>query len=522
MSIQHAFTNDDDEHRLPLNPPGTRKISHLDGPLACAIEHENEFAQVLELASTLYHGPPRTDPAQGLTELKAIAYLRRALDAAEAVILTDSIELVAQSTAEYAADTASTAPQGETEKQRDQRISAHYYGVDPASEQIITSSFVAEAAVALRETVEKTRAKLFTAKGLRYLCPETLNALSRGLITTKAAQELVKQTQDLTPEDIRRMEHSLLPVAKTASDASFSQRARRLHRKLDPVSAADRHESAKDGRCVTLWDEPDGMAALKLYAPAQDVYSIYNTVKAFAQQDVDLDDTRTQAQRHADILRDALLDGWPATGGTPLKPRVVVTIPAVEALVNPRRGLAELEGYGPIPMGVALTLAQEAPSMLRVLTDPWTGAAIDVGRKRYRPSVALKDLLLVRDRCCRFPGCRRTAQSCEVDHIEGWAQGGHTSGANSQLLCKRHQMFKHALGWQSISRPDGSVSWRTPHGLNYVSVPGGVENVSGFEHIHDRTPVLEVGLTDQVRRVLGWADPPDPPDPPDRPDQLAS
>ncbi|MGP5024089.1 hypothetical protein ACTXI4_02695, partial [Glutamicibacter ardleyensis] len=156
MSIQHAFTNDDDEHRLPLNPPGTRKISHLDGPLACAIEHENEFAQVLELASTLYHGPPRTDPAQGLTELKAIAYLRRALDAAEAVILTDSIELVAQSTAEYAADTASTAPQGETEKQRDQRISAHYYGVDPASDQIITSSFVAEAAVALRETVEKT------------------------------------------------------------------------------------------------------------------------------------------------------------------------------------------------------------------------------------------------------------------------------------------------------------------------------------------------------------------------------
>ncbi|HJX78027.1 HNH endonuclease signature motif containing protein [Glutamicibacter sp.] len=509
MSIQHAFTNDDDEHRLPLNPPGTRSISHLDGPLTSAIEHDNEFAQVLDLASTLFHGPPRSDPSQGLIELQAIASLRRALDAAEAIILTDSIELVAHAAAEYAADTASTAVTGETEQQRNQRISAHYYGVDPASDQIITSSFVAEAAVALRETVEKTRSKLFTAKGLRYLCPDTLNALSRGEITTKAAQEMVKQTQDLAPEDIRRMEHSLLPVAKTASDASFSQRARRLHRKLDPVSAAERHETAAESRCLTHWNEPDGMAALKLYAPAADIHAIVNTVKSFARQDVDPDDSRTQAQREADILRDALLDGWPAGGGTPLKPRVVVTIPAVEALANPKRGLAELEGYGPIPLGVALNLAKDAPSMLRVLTDPWTGAVIDVGRRQYRPAKALKDLLMVRDQCCRFPGCRRTAQSCEVDHIDDFAKGGHTNRSNSQLLCKRHQMFKHALGWKPASRPDGSVGWRTPHGLNYVSLPGSVENVGSFEHIHDRTPVLEVGLTDQVRRVLGWPDPPD-------------
>ncbi len=509
MSIQHAFANDDDEHRLPLNPPGTRDQSYLDGPFASAIEHENNYAQALKIVTELHQARPTASPSQGLAQLQLIAQARRALDAAEAVELTNCEELVAHAFSEYTAETASTAPAVETEQQRQQRISAHYYGVDPASAQIITSNLVAEAAVALRETEEKTRTKLFTAKGLRYLCPQTLAALSRGEITTKAAREMVKQTQDLAPEAIARMESTLLPVAKTASDASFSQRARRLHDKLNPQSAAERHETAAESRCLTHWNEPDGMAALKLYAPAADIHAVVNTVKSFARQDVDPDDPRTQAQREADILRDALLDGWPAGGGTPLKPRVVLTIPAVQALANPKRGLAELEGYGPIPLGVALNLAKDAPSMLRVLTDPWTGAVIDVGRTKYRPSKALKDLLMVRDQCCRFPGCRRTAQSCEVDHIDDFAKGGHTNRSNSQLLCKRHQMFKHALGWQSVSRPDGSVSWRTPNGLNYVSLPGSVENVGSFEHIHDRTPALEVGLTDRVRRVLGWPDPPD-------------
>ncbi|WP_404286870.1 DUF222 domain-containing protein [Glutamicibacter arilaitensis] len=505
MGLQDIFQSDDGIHRLPLNPPGRRDASHPDGLLSSVVEHEKYFSQIAALATELYSLAPLHDPGSGLVRLQRLATLRRMLDAAEAVTLSDSVELVAQ----VVAENGCADPNTETEQQRRERISANYYGVDPASEQIIRSNFIAEAAVALRESEEKVRAKLFIADGLRHLCTDTLDALAAGEITSKAAKEIVKQAQDLGAADIERMERVLLPMARTASDASVGQRARRMHDRLNPVSAEDRHEAAKESRALTHWNEADGMAALKLRAPAADIISMVNTVRYFARHEVDPEDSRTQAQREADIFRDALLDGWPAGGGTPLKARVALTIPAVEALVDPRRGLAELEGYGPIPVGAALVLAKDAPSMVRVLTDPWSGAAMDVGRKRYRPSRALRDLLRVREVCCCFPGCRRTAESSEVDHVDDWAKGGHTDRNNTKLLCKRHQMFKHALGWQSVYRPDGSVGWRTPHGLVCVELPGSVQVVQGFDHVHDRAPVLEVELTDRVRRVLGWVDPPD-------------
>ncbi|MGP9728581.1 DUF222 domain-containing protein [Glutamicibacter sp. 287] len=505
MGLQDIFQSDDDTHRLPLSPPGHRDASHPDGLFSSLVEHEKYFGQIAALATELYNLPPLQDPGSGLVRLQKLARLRRMLDAAEAVTLSDSVELVAQ----VVAENSCADPKTETEQQRRERISANYYGVDPASEQIIRSNFVAEAAVALRESEEKVRGKLFIADGLRHLCTGTLDALAAGEITTKAAGDIVKQAQDLGAADIRRMEHVLLPMAKTASDAAVSQRARRMHDRLNPVSAQERHEAAKESRALTHWSEADGMAALKLRAPAADIISMVNTVKYFARHDVDPGDSRTQGQREADIFRDALLDGWPATGGTPLKTRVALTIPAVETLADPKRALADLEGYGPIPVGTALALAKDAPSMLRVLTDPWTGAAIDVGRQKYRPSQALKDLLRVREVHCCFPGCRRTAETSEIDHVEDWAKGGHTDRSNTKLLCKRHQMLKHALGWQSIYRPDGSVSWRTPHGLVCLELPGSVEVVQNFDHVHDRTPVREVGLNDRVRRVLGWADPPD-------------
>lgn len=505
MSKREVFHSSDDPRRLHISPPGTRATPAGQGPWAANVDQDNLFTQVAASAHHLYGQPPVTSSAQGLERLKTIGRLRSMLDAAEAAVMADSYEYSVHAAA--AEGTQGSLLDEPEEGLREQ--AAQFYRVSPADETLMRSSFIAEAAVALRESEKKIQDKLFTAEGLRHLCPETLEALSAGEITTRTAREIVKQSQDLDPEDVKLMQQTLLPIARTVSDSAISQRARRMRERLHPTPIEERHKKGADARKVTYWNESDGMAVLQLHMQAENALSIINTVNWHAANNVDPNDERNEQQRRLDIICDALLNGWPATKGTPLKARVAVTIPALEMLADPKRTVADLEGYGPIPVGTALRIAQEAPTFMKVLTDPWSGAAIDVGREKYRPSKALRDLLRNRDMHCRFPGCNRPAETSEIDHIEAWATGGHTTRDNTHLLCKRHQMFKHALGWQATYLPDGSVNWRSPNGVMCIELPGSVTNVQNFNFEKDQTPMLPtVQLNDRVRRVLGWVDPP--------------
>jgi hypothetical protein len=74
-----------------------------------------------------------------------------------------------------------------------------------------------------------------------------------------------------------------------------------------------------------------------------------------------------------------------------------------------------------------------------VLTDPQTGCALDLGRSRYAVSEPLRRWIAARDVTCTFPGCRRRAHRCDIDHVESWQQWGRTDAANLQPLCRRHR-----------------------------------------------------------------------------------
>ncbi|WPR66035.1 DUF222 domain-containing protein [Glutamicibacter protophormiae] len=516
MGIRDIFENDDDSHRLPIQAPGLRDTTGTTGTWCTAIQYQKYFAAPLELLTELNRQLPAQDLGEGLNQLALLSRLRSMLDATEAVLYADTFELFARGTAlQSSADNRIQADDEPTPEELENQglspddilanLSAGYYRVTPHDEEVSRSSFIAEAAIAMRDTENHVSSKLTTAEGLRYLCTETLNALSAGEITSQTAREIVKNAQDLEAEDVHRMEEVLLPFAKQATDSAVRQRARRLHEKMHPKPIDERHKDAKESRNLRWWIEKDGMAVAQLRGPAEDIISVVNTVEHHVVSNPDPEDSRTRGQLRYDTIRDALLDGWPEGGGSTLKTKVAVTIPAVEMLADPRKALADLEGYGPIPMGTALKLAADAPSMLRILTDPWSGAVIDVDRKKYSPPQALRDLLRFRDGQCQFPGCNRVPERSEVEHIDDWAKGGGTNRTNTKLCCKRHQMFKHALGWNYTYLPDGSVMWRTPHGQVCIEIPGSVTSVQNFDFNADRTPQrLDIELTDRVRRVLGY------------------
>lgn len=139
-----------------------------------------------------------------------------------------------------------------------------------------------------------------------------------------------------------------------------------------------------------------------------------------------------------------------------IKPQVAITVP-VMTLLGHSDEPGDLAGHGPIDADTARRLAAQAPSFLRILTHPETGTVLSVGRDRYAVPADLRSWLRLRDETCRFPGCSRRAQRCDIDHVTDWAHGGATDHHNLIHLCRKHHRLKHTTGWTVSTESPGRV-----------------------------------------------------------------
>jgi hypothetical protein len=89
----------------------------------------------------------------------------------------------------------------------------------------------------------------------------------------------------------------------------------------------------------------------------------------------------------------------------------------------------------------------------------------------YRPGARLAHLIRIRQRTCSAPGCRRPAQTCDLDHTIPYDQGGPTCQHNLGPLCRRHHRAKQAPGWSVTQPQPGSFIWTAPHGRTYLAGP---------------------------------------------------
>jgi hypothetical protein len=136
---------------------------------------------------------------------------------------------------------------------------------------------------------------------------------------------------------------------------------------------------------------------------------------------------------------------------------------------------AVLDGYGPIPAGLARALAleqQAAPVWLRRLfTDPQSGQLIAMETRRREFTPAQRRLLRLRDQTCRTPWC--DAPIRHADHILPAENGGPTSIDNGQGYCQTCNHAKQAPDWtttpvESRAGPH-EVHINTPTGHGYTS-----------------------------------------------------
>ena len=98
------------------------------------------------------------------------------------------------------------------------------------------------------------------------------------------------------------------------------------------------------------------------------------------------------------------------------------------------------------------------------------GEAVDV----HDPPAWMRELVILRDGHCVFPGCTRDARSCDLDHIAPYepegpngppdSLAGQTRPENLACLCRRHHRAKTTGLWRYTRTPAGGYSWRGPYG----------------------------------------------------------
>ena len=136
----------------------------------------------------------------------------------------------------------------------------------------------------------------------------------------------------------------------------------------------------------------------------------------------------------------------------------------------------ELGSWGPVIADVARDVAHDlatAPWRCSVTDD--AGRVIWNGPIRRRPTAGDAAYVKARDRRCRFPGCRRRARRCQIDHTHEHRDGGASIPCNLGCLCARHHGLKTKGIWRLWQIPDGTFVWRSPLGRTYVVKPEPVD-----------------------------------------------
>jgi hypothetical protein len=96
---------------------------------------------------------------------------------------------------------------------------------------------------------------------------------------------------------------------------------------------------------------------------------------------------------------------------------------------------------------------------------PTVSLPLDAGAGNEVIPAHLRRLIIVRDRHCRFPGCRRKPAVCQVHHLIHREDGGETSLENCALFCRFHHLIAiHRWGWKVRASPDGSITAFGPDG----------------------------------------------------------
>ncbi|MFN8170442.1 MAG: DUF222 domain-containing protein [Candidatus Nanopelagicales bacterium] len=353
-----------------------------------------------------------------------------------------------------------------------------------------------EVAAALRCAPRTGESRILEAQELTAEWRPMLDGMLAGTITLDHARAIGRQLRNLpgygssdAVEAAEYVQHcaeileQVVPFAATHTAGEAGRKTRVLVTAIDPVGARKRRrKAAEQDHGVFLNPVEPGTSEIRAVMPTAHAEAVMQAVTTLARDDrfEVADGCITMGQRRVAALV-ALMLGDPGSVGQVTGPvgeaKIAVHVNVLVPL-DTIIGCSEQGGrIGTTPCTadeVRDLLAQAAlgsSTIRRLITDS-TGGILDAGRRHYLASDLQRLVIKLRDGCCRFPGCSRPAERCEIDHARPYDTGGNTDLDNLGPLCKYHHQLKTHCGWQIIaSHRDGSCTWRSPLGRIYEHTP---------------------------------------------------
>jgi len=333
-----------------------------------------------------------------------------------------------------------------------------------------------EIALALNVSPTSAHKQLTLARDLHAVHLDLGEALELGQVSGFVASMVAAATRRLPDEARRVIDEAVTAdaVEQPAGKAIAAARAR--------VSEADEYaelmiQRAVQDRRVFLKPMDDGVAMLGAVLPAEDALRAWNRIDELARTCRAAGDPANLDQLRADLVAQTLtgadLDTQPDPAGQRARTRKPVSVQVVISLtsllgLDSRNGF--LDGYGTITPGVARRIiAAGEITLTRLLCDPVTGSVMVADPAKYRPDTATRHAVVCRDRHCRLPVC--TARIRDLDHKQAFADGGLTRPDTLQGLCERSHLARSHPGWKITGNADTALTWHTPTGHRYHSLP---------------------------------------------------
>ncbi|MGB8795886.1 MAG: HNH endonuclease signature motif containing protein [Mycobacterium sp.] len=342
-------------------------------------------------------------------------------------------------------------------------------------------NLVAEVGAALGISRGRARGRLHYAIALRERLPRLAEVFARGLIDFRMMAAVVSRTELVEdPVLIAKLDAAVArhsPNWMRLSGPRLFERIDMWVMRFDPAGKRVPRERTEN-RYVEIAPTDAGLAGVWAQLHATDGVALDQKLDALAET-VCAADPRTKQQRRADALA-ALAAGLTAMRcqcGSPdcsaaqRRPAtdVVIHVLAEQATISgDSQSPGYLQTFGPLDSTTLRDMATTAK--IKPLVMPSTGP-----ERGYRPSAALADFVRCRDLTCRFPGCDKPAEVCDLDHTVPFPMGP-THASNLKLLCRYHHLLKTFWtglgGWADRQLPDGTVIWKSPTGKTYQTAPG--------------------------------------------------
>ena len=296
--------------------------------------------------------------------------------------------------------------------------------------------------------------------------PHVAQALQDGVISEPTARAICRPVSGLSVDDLVLFDAEIAPKLAGLTPRRAGQLAERIVISLDADVAAERAKARREDVRVNLTAHPDGIATLMVQGPAEQITAVHRSLESYALGLRSAGDERTLDQIMCTTLVERVTGATHATDTTVEVGIVIDVATLLGAAGNP----VELVGHGPIAPAVADELIGNAHRVFyrRLIADPITQTLLARDERRRYFDGALAGFIRTRDRHrCRQPGC--DCRIRDVDHIKAYTDGGLTRDDNGQGVCRRSHIIKHLPGWHVTTRPDGTVTWRTPTGHTYRS-----------------------------------------------------